>query len=48
MESAGERNKRSQLHDLLAEEVLARSSIADNENIRNANDAFYPPLSPAA
>lgn len=47
MESAGERNKRSQLHDLLAEEVLARSSIADNENLGNANDAFYPPLSPA-
>ncbi|CAN6202974.1 unnamed protein product [Urochloa humidicola] len=47
METAGERNKRSQLHDLLAEEVLARSSIADNENIGNANDAFFPPLSPA-
>ncbi|CAN6213057.1 unnamed protein product [Urochloa humidicola] len=47
METAGERNKRSQLHDLLAEEVLARSSIADNENISNANDAFFPPLSPA-
>ncbi|ONM51260.1 GYF domain-containing protein [Zea mays] len=46
MESAVERNKRSQLHDLLAEEVLARSSIADNEN--NANDAFFSPLSPAA
>ncbi|XP_062186822.1 protein ESSENTIAL FOR POTEXVIRUS ACCUMULATION 1-like [Phragmites australis] len=48
MESTSERNKRSQLHDLLAEEVLARSSIADNENIGNANDAFFPPLSPAA
>ncbi|KAJ1287680.1 hypothetical protein BS78_02G029800 [Paspalum vaginatum] len=49
IESASERNKRSQLHDLLAEEVLARSSsIADNENIGNASDAFYPPLSPAA
>lgn len=47
METAGERNKRSQLHDLLAEEVLARSSVADNENIGNANDAFFPPLSPA-
>ncbi|CAN6222393.1 unnamed protein product [Urochloa humidicola] len=47
LETAGERNKRSQLHDLLAEEVLARSSIADNENIGNANDAFFPPLSPA-
>ncbi|OEL16447.1 hypothetical protein BAE44_0022534 [Dichanthelium oligosanthes] len=46
METAGERNKRSQLHDLLAEEVLARSSIADNENIANASDAFFP-LSPA-
>jgi hypothetical protein len=48
MESAGERNKRSQLHDLLAEEVLARSNIADNESISNANDAFFPPLSTAA
>uniref|UniRef100_A0A0A9CGY0 GYF domain-containing protein n=1 Tax=Arundo donax TaxID=35708 RepID=A0A0A9CGY0_ARUDO len=48
MDSAGERNKRSQLHDLLAEEVLARSNIADNENISNANDAFFPPLSPAS
>jgi hypothetical protein len=48
MESAGERNKRSQLHDLLAEEVLARSNISDNENISNANDAFFPPLSTAA
>ncbi|KAL6647808.1 hypothetical protein ACP70R_015245 [Stipagrostis hirtigluma subsp. patula] len=47
MDSAGERNKRSQLHDLLAEEVLARSSIADNDNIGNANDALFPPLSPA-
>ncbi|XP_062190603.1 protein ESSENTIAL FOR POTEXVIRUS ACCUMULATION 1-like isoform X2 [Phragmites australis] len=47
MESAGERDKRSRLHDLLAEEVLVRSSIADNENIGNANDAFFPPLSPA-
>ncbi|KAL6880538.1 hypothetical protein ACP4OV_012103 [Aristida adscensionis] len=47
MESAGERNKRSQLHDLLAEEVLARSSIADSENIGNANDALFPPLLPA-
>ncbi|KAF8714045.1 hypothetical protein HU200_028040 [Digitaria exilis] len=48
IETAGERNKRSQLHDLLAEEVLARASIADNENIGNASDAFFPPLSPAA
>jgi len=47
METAGERNRRSQLHDLLAEEVLARSSIADSENIGNANDALFPPLSPA-
>ncbi|CAM0905280.1 unnamed protein product [Alopecurus aequalis] len=47
-ESAGDsRNKRSQLHDLLAEEVLARSSNADNENIGNANDVSFPPLSPA-
>ncbi|VAH46125.1 unnamed protein product [Triticum turgidum subsp. durum] len=47
-ESAGDsRNKRSQLHDLLAEEVLARSSNADNENIGNANDVLFPPLSPA-
>jgi hypothetical protein len=48
MESAAERNKRSQLHDLLAEEVLARSSIADNENISSASDAFFPPLLSAA
>ncbi|KAM0848861.1 hypothetical protein ACQ4PT_054077 [Festuca glaucescens] len=47
-ESAGDsRNKRSQLHDLLAEEVLARSSNADNENISSANDVSFPPLSPA-
>jgi len=47
-ESAGDsRNKRSQLHDLLAEEVLARSSNADNESIGNANDVSFPPLSPA-
>ena len=47
-ESAGDsRNKRSQLHDLLAEEVLARSSNADNENIGNASDVSFPPLSPA-
>ncbi|KAF8732319.1 hypothetical protein HU200_016303 [Digitaria exilis] len=48
IETTGERNKRSQLHDLLAEEVLARASIADNENTGNASDAFFPPLSPAA
>ena len=47
METAGERNRRSQLHDLLAEEVLARSSIADSENIGNANDAVFPHLSSA-
>lgn len=45
---ADSRNKRSQLHDLLAEEVLAMSSNADNENIGNANDVSFPPLSPAA
>ncbi|KAK3124409.1 hypothetical protein QOZ80_7BG0586160 [Eleusine coracana subsp. coracana] len=48
MESASERSKRSQLHDLLAEEVLARSSVADNENISNASDALFPPLSAVA
>jgi hypothetical protein len=47
-ESSGDsRNKRSQLHDLLAEEVLARSSNADNENIGSANYVSFPPLSPA-
>ncbi|KAL5199019.1 hypothetical protein ABZP36_002531 [Zizania latifolia] len=47
LESVGNsRNKRSQLHDLLAEEVLARSSNTDNENIGNTNDvAFHPPSS---
>ncbi|KAK3126337.1 hypothetical protein QOZ80_7AG0555060 [Eleusine coracana subsp. coracana] len=48
MESASERSKRSQLHDLLAEEVLARSSVAYNENISNASDALFPPLSAVA
>ncbi|KAG8100835.1 hypothetical protein GUJ93_ZPchr0013g37321 [Zizania palustris] len=45
LESVGSsRSKRSQLHDLLAEEVLARSSNTDNDNIGNTNDAVFPPL----
>ncbi|TKV91053.1 hypothetical protein SEVIR_9G070100v4 [Setaria viridis] len=42
------RTKRSQLHDLLAEEVLVKSNDKDAVIIDSADDTSFPPLAPYA